>query len=215
MRDLCFDLLWHVVSETDGRDMLTCRRVCVAWRAMIDTVTPSEWKKVYTKRIAGRTPLQVGVMFDWRMATMLATGHIESIDAFCTWNQQDVCIVPPWKSTGLTYDENERALFDTYLRTGVDRCAIVYSSIVDFSYSKIIRLRGRQRSCLFRNAVSPCHNCTFIPNRRRCLNPQYQYYIRPTSDVDPVVLDECLAFLLTKDNSRERRQRQDVVPSNE
>lgn len=204
MQDLCLDSLWNVVNKTNGRDMLNCRRVCVAWRIMMDRVTPCEWKRIYMTRIAGCVPLRVSVTFDWRMATLLTTKHKESIDAFCTWNQQFVCIVPPWKCKGLTYDENERALFDTCLRAGVDRCAIVYASIIDFSYSKIIRLRGRPRSCLSRSAFPRCYNCTFTPNRRRCLNLQYKYYIRPTSDVDPIILDECLAFLLTESNSRER-----------
>ena len=70
------------------------------------------------------------------------------------------------------------------------------ANVVDFVYNEVIRLRGLQRSCVIRRCIDPCRNCVA---RRRCLVPTYDYYIRPTFDIDPVALDECLALLLTAD----------------
>eukprot|EP00966_Prymnesium_polylepis_P144204 3329194-Prymnesium_polylepis.2 len=72
------------------------------------------------------------------------------------------------------------------------------ANVVDFVYNyvEVIRLRGLQRSCVIRRCIDPCRNCAA---RRRCLVPTYDYYKRPTFDIDPVALDECLALLLTAD----------------
>ena len=45
------------------------------------------------------------------------------------------------------FDEVERALFDMSLRPGVRRSEVFEYSVIDFVYSKRLRLRGLQRTC--------------------------------------------------------------------
>ena len=65
--------------------------------------------------------------------------------------------------------------------------------MIDFVYDKRLRLRGLQRTCRSRNSEHPCVNCVF---RRKCLNPTYEYFLRPIGNSDPQSIDECLAYLL-------------------
>ena len=51
-------------------------------------------------------------------------------------------IMTPWKERILIFDETERALFDMSLRPGVRRSEVVEYSVIDFVYSKRLRLRG-------------------------------------------------------------------------
>ena len=194
MKHLCVDLIWHVIGALGGRDICRCRQINRAWRDAVDGASQREWRELYERRVG--VALRVGDGFNWRKATVAATGHLESIRAVCVWDGRWVTIVPPWKCARLVYDEAQHALFDTCLRPGVARGTLLDSNVVDFVYNEVIRLRGLQRSCLIRRCTDPCRNCVA---RRRCLVPTYDYYIRPTFDIDPVALDECLAFLLTAD----------------
>eukprot|EP00966_Prymnesium_polylepis_P332629 7388112-Prymnesium_polylepis.1 len=65
----------------------------------------------------------------------------------------------PWKERILIFDETERALFDMSLRPGVRRSEVIEYSVIDFVYSKRLRLRGLQRTCRSRNSDHPCVNC--------------------------------------------------------
>ena len=82
------------------------------------------------------------------------------------------------------------------LRPGVRRSEVVEYSVIDFVYSKRLRLRGLQRTCRSRNSDHPCVNCVFFRGRRKCLNPIYEYFLRPIGNVDLQSIDECLAHLL-------------------
>jgi hypothetical protein len=192
MKNLCVDLIWHVTGTLDGRDICLCRQICSLWRDAVDGATQGEWRALYERRVG--VFLRVGESFDWRKATVAATGHCESIRAMCIWDGRSVTIIPPWKCARLVYDETQHVLFDTCLRPGVARGSLIDANVVDFVYNEVIRLRGLQRSCLIRRCDEPCRNCI---TRRRCLVPTYDYYIRPAFDIDPIVLNECLAFLLT------------------
>ena len=105
-------------------------------------------------------------------------------------------IVTPWKEKILIFDEVERALFDMSLRPGVRRSQTLEYSVIDFVYNKRLRLRGLQRTCRSRNSEHPCVNCVFFQGRRKCLNPIYEYFLRPIENVDLQTIDECLAYLL-------------------
>ena len=140
--------------------------------------------------------LCVGSDFNWKQAALRATAHDECLLATCMWNGHRVMIMTPWKERILMFDETERALFDTSLRPGVRRSEVVEYSVIDFVYSKRLRLRGLQRTCRSRNSDHPCVNCVFFRGRRKCLNPIYEYFLRPIGNVDPQSIDECLAHLL-------------------
>ena len=136
--------------------------------------------------------------FNWKQVALRATAHDECLLATCMWNGHRVMIMTPWKERILIFDETERALFDMSLRPGVRRtCSeVVEYSVIDFVYSKRLRLRGLQRTCRSRNSDHPCVNCVFFRGRRKCLNPIYEYCLRPIGNVDPQSIDECLAHLL-------------------
>jgi hypothetical protein len=85
---------------------------------------------------------------------------------------------------------------DMSLRPGVRRSHVLEYSVVDFVYNKRLRLRGLQRTCRSRSSEHPCVNCVFFQGRRKCLNPIYEYFLRPIGNVDPQTIDECLAHLL-------------------
>jgi len=112
------------------------------------------------------------------------------------WNGHHVMIVTPWKERILSFDDVERALFHMSLRPGVRRSEVLEYSVIDFVYSKRLRLRGLQRTCRSRNSDHPCDNCVFFRGRRKCLNPIYEYFLQPIGNVDPQSIDECLAHLL-------------------
>ena len=134
--------------------------------------------------------------FNWKQVALRATAHDECLLATCMWNGHRVMIMTPWKERILIFDETERALFDMSLRPGVRRSEVVEYSVIDFVYSKRLRLRGLQRTCRSRNSDHPCVNCVFFRGRRKCLNPIYEYCLRPIGNVDPQSIDECLAHLL-------------------
>ena len=194
MDGVCVDCLWCIVSSLDGRDIMTCRLVNRTLCEAIDAVSQAEWRLLYAKRIGDA--LCVRKSFDWKRATLVATTHNVSVNALCMWNFRRVAIVAPWECPSLTFDEAQGALFHMRLRSGVSRGVVAETSVVDFVYNKMLRLRGCQRSCSHRNASHPCTRCQGR-ERRRCLNPQYEYYIRPTKDADRIAIDECLALLLT------------------
>ena len=138
----------------------------------------------------------MGRDFNWKQAALRATAHDECLPATCMWNGHRVMIMTPWKERILIFDETERALFEMSLRPGVRRSEVVEYSVIDFVYSKRLRLRGLQRTCRSRNSDHPCVNCVFFRKRRKCLNPIYEYFLRPIGNVDPQSIDECLAHLL-------------------
>ena len=194
MDAICTDLLWRTLSMLDGNDILRCREVCRLWKHTIDRVSQDEWKLLYFDRTS--TMLCVGSDFNWKQAALRATAHDECLPATCMWNGHRVMIMTPWKERILIFDETERALFDMSLRPGVRRSEVVEYSVIDFVYSKRLRLRGLQRTCRSRNSDHPCVNCVFFRKRRKCLNPIYEYFLRPIGNVDPQSIDECLAHLL-------------------
>ena len=194
MDAICTDLLWTTLSMLDGNDILRCREACRLWKHTIDRVSQDEWKLLYFDRIL--TMLCVGSDFNWKQAALRATAHDECLLATCMWNGHRVMIMTPWKESILIFDETERALFEMSLRPGVRRSEVVEYSVIDFVYSKRLRLRGLRRTCRSRNSDHPCVNCVFFRGRRKCLNPTYEYFLRPIGNVDPQSIDECLAHLL-------------------
>ena len=163
MDAVCADLLWRMLSMLDGDDILRCREACRLWKHTIDPVSQDEWKLLYFDRIA--TMLRVGNDFTWKQAALRATAHDECLLATCTWNGHRVMIVTPWKERILSFDGVERALFDMSLRPGVRRSEVSEYSVIDFVYSKRLRLRGLQRTCRSRNSDHPCVNCAFFRGR--------------------------------------------------
>mmetsp|Transcript_15735 Transcript_15735/g.34129 ORF Transcript_15735/g.34129 Transcript_15735/m.34129 type:complete len:211 (-) Transcript_15735:113-745(-) len=143
-----------------------------------------------------RSPPLSGNDFNWKLAALRATAHGECLLATCMWNGHRVMIVPPWKERVPMFDEVERALFDMSLCPGVRRSLIAEYRVIDFVYDKRLRLRGLQRTCRRRNSDHPCVSCVLCSCRRKCVNPMYEYFLRPIGDVDPQSIDECRAHLL-------------------
>lgn len=178
---LAHDEVWMVLRWLRPVEMMSCRAVCVGWRDVVDSVGRDEWKAIYRQRVCDW--IAVSPLFDWRRASVVASLNVPSVDALCVWNYRRVRIVAPWLTCG--HD------IDAPLREGVERVPCLET--VDFLYDCDIRLRGTPRSCLSRDDRQPCANCRGR-TRQRCLNPQYEYFLRYTSET--LVTDDALGFRL-------------------
>ena len=146
----------------------------------IDRATQHEWRVLYHEQVCSW--LVVGPEFDWRRAAVVATTRESAVEALCVWNNAVVSVVVPWQDEGT---------MDAPLRRGVVR--LIHKGGIEFVYDDAFKLRGTVRSCLQRHAP-PCLNCS-TRSKRRCLNVQYDYYLRQM-DLDLVKLDECLGLHL-------------------
>ena len=150
------------------------------WKHTIDRATQHEWRVLYHEQVCSW--LVVGPEFDWRRAAVVATTRESAVEALCVWNNAVVSVVVPWQDEGT---------MDAPLRRGVVR--LIHKGGIEFVYDDAFKLRGTVRSCLQRHAP-PCLNCS-TRSKRRCLNVQYDYYLRQM-DLDLVKLDECLGLHL-------------------
>ena len=112
-----------------------------------------------------------------------AARHDECVRALCLWTATCVPVAAPWVA-------NE-------LRLGVVRVGGT-ERYVDFVYNNTIRLRGLKRSCHHRNEPYQCSNCRTRGRKRRCLNPQYDYYIRALNGANECEVNETLVLNLAQ-----------------
>ena len=179
------ELLWMIFCRLSPAGMiLQCRMVCQYWQYTIDGATQDEWKSLYHAQVCDG--LNVGISFDWRSAVVIATGHAKAVEALCLWNSRRVWVAVPWNE--------EQNVVNVPLRRGVVRTE-AYNAVVDFVYDDAFRLRGMPRTCMRRNEIQPCINCR-SRSKQKCLNPQYDYYIRSVNDKTDRQLDEHLSFRL-------------------
>lgn len=181
------DVQWHMLSWLPAREIENSRRVCREWRDTVDAATQSEWRDLFRRQV--RVSLCVSSMFDWRRAAVCATSARRAVVAVCLWKgAQRIRIVVPWTS------EDAPDAVDAPLRVGVRRQFL--GTNVEYIYDDMFRLRGLYRSCLHRQARSPCRNCD-SRSKQKCLAPQYDYYLSNLTG-DLVALDEYLGFRLVQ-----------------
>ena len=143
---------------------------------MVDTLTSSDWKKLYHIRIRWVVP--VSSSFDWKRALLYAEGKNAEIEAFCTWNKQTVKLVAPWLSTDDTSHVKDTFLIGFRLRKGVARDLETTMSTqgvcLHFVYDSAFELRAVRQTCLKRGEIKPCYNCE---KRKRCDKQKYSYFL--------------------------------------
>lgn len=180
------DTLWVVLRRVLRPRLLELRLVCTEWKCAIDERKQHEWRQVFEERVVRVAPC-VRDGFDWKRAMVRAAMNQESVIAVCLWDDDPRCVrvVPPWSAA------------TDGLRAGVVRGAgnVLY---VDFWYDGVFRLRCLKRSCHMRNVSlsERCLNCR-TRHKRRCLSPQYEYYMRPLHDADTSVAFEALLLRLS------------------
>lgn len=177
------DIRWHALSWLPAKEILYNRLVCREWKLTVDNASQTDWKRLYHQQV--RDDLCVSVLFDWRAAAVIATQDRRAVVAACLWkNLEPVRVVVPWIS--------EECVINGPLLKGIERRST--GTVIDFIYNKTFMLRGLHRTCLRRHTCSPCRNCD-SRSKQRCLNPQYQYFLRHLT-ANIVQLDECLGYHL-------------------
>jgi hypothetical protein len=164
------DALWHMLRRVRRKWFLELRLVCSDWRQVIDSVLPSEWRDMFEEIVGVPVP-SVGSRFDWKRAVVRASAKDECVIALCVWMSMRIPVASPWDGSA------------KLLRRGVRRGA-GNQHYIDFLYDNTLRLRGLKRSCYHRNAPYLCFNCKTRARKRRCLNPQYDYFIRGIQEND-------------------------------
>ena len=179
VNDCSADLCWKMLQSLPGAEIVRCRAISKFWRTIVDDTNQTQWRHMFDERVCAG--LRMRNSFDWKKA-VVAASHKNSINALCIWNDLHVRLATPWYS-------NESVI----LRTGIVRLRSrsVYHTVIDFVYDDAFRLRCMPRTCVQRNDESPCRNCR-TRSKQRCLQLQYDYYIRPVSDEDEEMLNEHL-----------------------
>ena len=170
MLSLPRDALWHILKRVQRKWFLDLRLVCFEWKLVIDSISSSEWRAMFEEIVGVLVP-GVGNRFDWRRAVVQASAKDECVLALCVWMSVRIPLASPWDGPA------------KLLRRGVRRGA-GNQHYIDFLYDNTLRLRGLKRSCYHRNAPYPCFNCKTRERKRRCLNPQYDYFIRGIRETD-------------------------------
>ena len=176
------DVLWMIFTRVMRPRLLELRAVCRAWRGLIDDRQPADWKRMFEERVMRCVALAVGDDFDWKRAMVRAARH-ECIRALCIWTATCVPVAAPWASN--------------VLRRGVTRVN-GNERYVDFIYNDTLRVRALKRSCYNRNDTDQCSNCRTRERKRRCLNPQYDYFVRAVHGADDRLVDETLILNLAQ-----------------
>ena len=145
-------------------------------------MSSNEWKAIYTNFV--NLEVDVSKSFDWKLAAVFADRTNNELVATCTWSNQKVRIIAPWKEikqqithTTTKHNSDNAIVIDSGLITGVIRdmhiSAISQGICISFTYDEAFRLRGIRESCKKRGEVQ-CKNCV---KRKMCLNPKYAYFI--------------------------------------
>ena len=183
-----FDLLWCVMCNLSGKEIVSCRTVCRAWCVMVDSVSLEQWRELYMTVVSD--VLCVRSSFNWKRAALCSVNYEHGLRVFCTWKSVWMFLASPWAS------DSHEVCINTPLRTGVERVNV--SQANDYIYDKSFRLRGIARSCNQQNTHWLCTNCR-TRSKRRCLAMRYDYYVSDVSDSanrEVWMLDEALAFRL-------------------
>ena len=189
MVNLCDDTIWQIVKQLRGHEIVRASLVCSRWKQVFRRVTQAEWRTLYCERVCSW--LVVHPQFDWGRAVIAATAHVHAINAVCVWNRIVVHIVSPWKHGWPLDDE-----IDAALRQGVRRLD-PRTDTVDFMYNDILRLRALRKTCYQRNTSQKCINCQLkLVQKRRCLRPTYEYYLRAIKSTSTTQLHQALSHLL-------------------
>lgn len=195
--DMDADVLWCILRNMAGFEIVRGRLVCRLWCSTVDSVPSWEWKAMYFRLVCDS--LCVRPSFDWKLAVVRCVRECgDGLHAYCTWKAAWVCVVAPW------FDDSDMCL-DAPLRNGIERIDAPHTN--DYLYDKSFRLRGIPRSCAQRSAHSLCTNCR-SRSKRRCLAMRYDYYISERTDLTNRThgtIDEVLALRLVSTESNERQ----------
>lgn len=164
---LSHDELWHIVTRVEAMGLLALRLVCREWREAMDEQSGDVWRRVLMERCGVLKSPIVGDNFDWRRAVALATQPMQTVLAVCVWEDAVARVVPlvaPWSG-------NEAACRVTLAQSN--------EWLLDYLYDETLRVRAVKRSCIRRHAPVRCSHCRVRGLRKqRCLNPQYEFYVR-------------------------------------
>lgn len=176
---LPFDLKWNIVQHLPAIEIVRLRVLSREWCMCVDRISQEEWKHLYATQVCDA--LNVSASFDWKVAAIVTSRHVDAVEAVCTWNMKRVRVAVPWCTSGL----------DPLLRSDVRRASSTPVTI-DYEYNCMFLLRAFLRTCRYRtNTV--CANCQ---SKQRCLSPHYDYFIRLLSDTPDTTRDEHLGHLL-------------------
>ena len=158
------DALWLIFKRACRKWFLDLRLVCSDWQLVIDSRSSCEWRDMFDDIVGVLVP-GVGDCFDWKRAVVRACTNDECVIALCVWMSIRIPLASPWDGPA------------KLLRRGVRRGGS-NPHYIDYLYDDTLRLRGLKRSCYHRNAPYLCSSCKTRERKQRCLNPQYEYFIR-------------------------------------
>ena len=163
-------------------DIIDYRAVSRFAMHAVDKTGQSQWRDLYHKTVCPW--LNPSLSFDWKRACMHA-GHRPGVPAVCTWNLKEVYVAIPWVELA------DCTVIGTsvQLRDGV-KTGCTISNAIDYVYYDAFRLRSIADSCLHRDKVRPCYNCSA---KKTCMRMRKRYYIRNIAPLD----NDMLARLLT------------------
>ena len=176
----CEDCIHSVLLCLPVNSILRCRRINREWNNIIQSISDSQWKTLYHKRI-GWIEEPMNPKFDWMNALLQAELCDLEIEVICSWNNTKIKLVAPWvkTKTGSSVEIIDTTIFiGTKLRTGVTRVMntsdMSQGIHVHFIYDDAIAVRGIRKTCAKRGVVL-CSNCE---QKKYCRNQQYVYSMR-------------------------------------